>query len=142
MSPNPAKLDAKHDSNGAVTRMELIISTLLRTGMLISLAVVTVGIVVMFAHHPEYRHSREILDHLKSAEYRFPTTIRAIASGVVHGEGRAIILLGVFVLFLTPLLRVAACVITFAHEKDWAFTVITSIVLTFVILSLVLGKAG
>ena len=133
---------ADDKSAAAVTRMELTISTLLRGGILLSLSIVLVGVVLMFAHHPEYFHSRQTLNYLESGKHEFPTSLRSIGEGVMQGQGRAVVMLGVLVLFLTPLVRVAASVITFAIEKDWTFTAITTVVLCFMILSLVLGKAG
>lgn len=119
--------------------MELVISTLLRGGILISLAFVLFGVALMFYHHPEYTHSSEALAHLKSPDYRFPTTLGGVFKSALQGQGRAVILLGVFVLFMTPVLRVAVSVFTFAWSRDWAFTIITSIVLATLVLSLVLG---
>ena len=118
-----------------ITRMERLISTLLRSGIVLSLSFVLVGVVMMFVHNPEYLHSRDTLTYLKSDEYRFPTTIRALFEGVAEGQGRSIVLFGVFVLFLTPIARVIAAGIAFAFEKDWAYTIITLLVLGFVLLS-------
>ncbi len=123
-----------------VTRMELAISSLLRAGILISLALVLTGVVMMYAHHPEYASSAEPLKHLKSTDYKFPNTLSAIFTEAFAGQGRAIVLLGVFVLFMTPVMRVAVSIITFLLEKDWKFVVITSVVLGTLLLSLVLGK--
>ena len=130
------------NSTTAITRMERTISSLLRGGIVVSLSLVLIGVIVMFVHHPEYAHSRETLNYLKGSDYHFPTSIGDIFEGVAQGQGRAIVMLGVFVLFLTPLSRVVASVITFAIQKDWTFTAITSLVLCFVIVSLILGKSG
>ena len=117
-----------------ITRMERLISTLLRSGIVLSLSFVLVGVVMMFVHNPEYLHSRDTLTYLKSDEY-LPTTIRALFEGVAEGQGRSIVLFGVFVLFLTPIARVIAAGIAFAFEKDWTYTIITLLVLGFVLLS-------
>lgn len=122
------------------SRLEQTISTLLRTGILISLVLVTSGVVVMFTRHPDYMTSTEILSHLTSEDYQFPTTLGGIFRGAFAGQGRAIVLLGVFVLFLTPVARVAVSVVAFTWERDWTFVAITSVVLAFLLLSLVLGR--
>lgn len=129
------------NATGPITRMELVICTLLRGGIIISLFTVLAGAIVMFVHHPEYAHSRETLSYLKSADCKFPFTAGGVVQGVMHGEGRSIVLLGVFILFLTPLFRVTASVIAFALSKDWVFTAITFVVLCVIGLSLVLGRA-
>ncbi|MCL2330306.1 MAG: DUF1634 domain-containing protein [Phycisphaerae bacterium] len=118
-----------------ITRMEQLISSLLRGGIILSLSLVLIGVVVMFVRHPEYLHSRDTLTYLKGDNYRFPATIHALFKGVIQGQGRSIVLLGVFVLFLTPIARVIATGIAFAFEKDWAYTIITLLVLGFVLLS-------
>jgi uncharacterized membrane protein len=125
-----------------IGRVEIVISTLLRAGILASLFLVLLGVVVMFVRHPDYLRSPEALAHLKSDEYVFPTTITSVFRGVAQGQGRSIILLGVFVLFLTPLLRVVTSIVAYVIEKDWRFVAITSLVLVFLLLSLVLGKIG
>jgi len=130
------------DPAGRITRMEVAISTLLRAGIIISLSIVLLGVIIMYAHHPEYLHSGEPLAHLKSAEYRYPTTLGGIFRSAFAGQGRAIVLLGVFVLFMTPVMRVAVSILTFVWEKDWSFVLVTSVVLVFLLLSLVLGRAG
>jgi uncharacterized membrane protein len=132
----------EESATAPITRMELAISTLLRGGIILSLFTVLAGVIVMFAHHPEYAHSREVLSYLKSADYKFPFTAGGVVLGVMQGEGRSIVLLGVFILFLTPLFRVVASVIAFAISKDWAFTAITFAVLCVIGLSLILGRAG
>lgn len=127
---------------GRVGRIELIISNLLRGGIVVSLGLVLLGVIVMYVHHPDYLSSSEPLAHLKSEAYEFPTTIADIITGVAAGQGRSIILLGVLVLFLTPVLRVVASLIAFAIEKNWRYVLITGLVLTFLLLSLLLGHTA
>lgn len=131
---------SKNDTPNELTRMEITISTLLRIGILASLTVVLTGVIIMFVHHPEYKHSRETLSYLKSADYKSPFTPASLIAGVKRVEGRSIVLLGVLVLFCTPLLRVMASVIAFACAKDWPFTIITLLVLGIVLFSLIAGR--
>lgn len=123
-----------------ISRLEQTISTLLRTGILISLVLVVSGVVIMLVRHPDYMTSTEALNHLTSEDYQFPTTLGGIFRGALAGQGRAIVMLGVFVLFLTPVTRVAVSVVAFTWERDWTFVAITSVVLSFLLLSLVLGR--
>jgi uncharacterized membrane protein len=127
-------------TDNPLSRMEWAISKLLRVGILMSLTLVATGVLVMFIHHPEYTTSTEALAHLTSEDYQFPTTLSGIFRDALAGQGRAIVLLGVFVLFLTPVARVAVSIIAFAWERDWTFVWITSIVMVFLLLSLVLGR--
>lgn len=136
-APRPHPEDA-----GTIGRMELMISTLLRVGILVSLSLVAAGLTITFVHHPEYATSAAELPKLTTDVYAFPTTISSLFNGVASGEGRSMVLLGVFCLFLTPVLRVATSVVAFSIERDWIYTLFTSIVLMFLILSLILGRTG
>ncbi|HEX9145726.1 MAG TPA: DUF1634 domain-containing protein, partial [Candidatus Binatia bacterium] len=42
------------DAEDRVRRVEVVISSLLRAGVLASLALIVVGTLISFAHHPEY----------------------------------------------------------------------------------------
>ena len=125
-----------------IGRLELAISTLLRAGILTSLTLVVAGTIVMFVRHPDYMRSPAALAHLKSHAYSFTASLPEMFRGVAAGQGRSIILLGVFVLFLTPVLRVLTSLIAFIFEKDWSFVIITSLVLIFLLASLLVGHAG
>jgi uncharacterized membrane protein len=102
---------------------------------------VLIGTIVTFAHHPSYLTSNADLSTLKTSD-AFPTTVPDVVRGLVHFEGRAVVMLGLLVLLATPILRVAVSVVTFAQQRDRAFVVITSAVLFLLLLSLGLGKAG
>ena len=54
-------------------------------------------------------------------------------------EPSHVIFLGFVVLVGTPLLRIVASVAVFFVSKDWTFTVITSVVLSILVLSMLLG---
>jgi uncharacterized membrane protein len=113
-------------------RLEVIISVLLRTGVLISAAVVLLGGVCFLSKHaheqPEYH-----VFHGTSEIYRS-------AAGVIHAAGpsncEAIIQLGLLLLILTPVARVAFSLAGFVLEHDGTYVALTSIVLAILIYSL------
>jgi uncharacterized membrane protein len=113
-------------------RLEVIISMLLRTGVIISAVVVLVGGICYLSKHgdeqPEY--------HVFHAT---PATYRTI-SNVIHAAGPsdcgAVIQLGLLLLILTPVARVAFSLVGFGMERDGTYAVITSIVLVILIYSL------
>jgi uncharacterized membrane protein len=113
-------------------RLEVIISVLLRTGVLISAAVVFLGGICFITKHgheqPEYHVFRGT-----------PGIYRSI-SGVIHAAGPsdcgAVIQLGLLLLILTPVARVAFSLAGFAMEHDRTYMVLTSIVLAILIYSL------
>ena len=125
-----------------VRKVELTISNLLRVGVGASLLVVLAGTVVTFAHHPHYLSSRRDLVHLTKPGAEFPHTLPSVIHGVQHSQGRAMVMAGLLLLIATPVLRVAVSILAFVYQRDRTFVVITSVVLTLLIASFVLGKAG
>ena len=122
--------------------VELIISTILRAGVIISLVVVVSGLLLSFFHHHEYLHSRPSLQRLTTPGRAVPRTVGQVISGMRHLRGEAIIMAGLVLLIATPVLRVAVSIFAFIYEKDKAFVVLTSVVLGLLILSFFLGAAG
>ena len=129
------------DSRGAETMkfMEALISRILLGGVLLSMAIVLVGIVLMFAHRSDRIDSAAELKRLTVAA-AFPHTVADVYRGVATGQGRAVIALGLIVLLATPILRVAISLVGFAVERDWTYTAICAIVLVLLALSFFLGK--
>ncbi len=68
-----------------------------------------------------------------------PHTVAAVVSGSGHGDGPALVMLGVLLLIATPVLRVAVSVIGFAIGHDRRFVVITLAVLAVLIGSFAVG---
>jgi uncharacterized membrane protein len=123
--------------------MDRWISWLLRGGVLLSLAFLVIGTVITFVHHPDYLNTAVSTHVLKNpAEGVVPNHIVVIYDMIKQGKGQGYVALGLLILIATPVLRVALSVVTFWLEKDRAFVLITAGVLSLLILSLVLGKAG
>ena len=118
-------------------RLEVIISVLLRTGVLLSAAVVLLGGICFLTRHgheqPEYQ-----VFHGTPAIYRS-------VSGVIHAVGPsncpAVIQLGLLLLILTPVARVAFSLAGFALERDGTYVALTFIVFAILIYSLI-GTPG
>lgn len=125
-----------------VRRVELLISLLLRTGVLTSLLVVVAGTVVTFANHPSYLSSHRELESLTGSAAVFPHTPGAVARGVRDGDGPAIVTAGLLILIATPVVRVAVSILAFVYQRDRRFVVITSVVLALLLASFALGRAG
>jgi len=65
----------------------------------------------------------------------------AVALGVPHPSiGQGIVVVGLLVLLITPVLRVAVSIIAFLVERDRAFVFFTTTVLLLLLLSFVLGR--
>ncbi len=123
-------------------RVELAISNLLRIGVAASLAVIVIGTVISFVHHPGYLQSADDLSALTAPGKAIPNTLHDTLQGIAELRGQSIVTAGLLMLIATPVLRVAVSVIAFIIQKDRTFTIITAIVFGLLLLSFLLGKAG
>jgi uncharacterized membrane protein len=114
-------------------RIEIILGNLLRTGVLISAAVVLLGASIYLSRHAhdpaDYRVFRG-----EPSEYR---TIRGVIQSVIkdRGRGQGLIQLGLLLLIATPIARVAFSVAGFAIERDRLYVAFTLIVLAVLLYS-------
>ncbi|MBN9492771.1 DUF1634 domain-containing protein [bacterium] len=125
-----------------VRQTELAISVLLRVGVVISIAIIIAGTIVTFISHPDYLTSADAYHRVTGASAGFPTTPAAIYHGLLDFQGGAIVMIGLYLLILTPVMRVGVSIIAFAHERDRAFVAITAFVFLMLVGSLVLGKGS
>jgi uncharacterized membrane protein len=113
-------------------RIEVILGNLLRTGVLLSAAVVLAGACVYL-----HRHAHEPADYRvfrgEPSEFR---TIPGVIQSVINGRGRGLIQLGLLILIATPIARVAFSVVGFAIERDRMYVAFTLIVLAVLLYSL------
>ncbi len=129
-----------------LTWMEMAISYALRAGVLLSAAVILVGILSFaLTQNTGYvrvlpNHLRDILTfHQTSGPGFFPTALPAILQGAMAGKPYAIIGLGMLLLILTPVVRVALSVLFFLAQRDWLYVGITLFVLAVLTFSLFMG---
>jgi uncharacterized membrane protein len=132
--------------------MEEVIGDVLRYGVLLSFAVVLLGVVLLVVqgstgyagNHVAGRSRLQALTdyHAAGGSARWPLTPTDVVTGVAHGRPYAVIALGLLILIATPVIRVGASVIAFAWEKDRTYVVITSYVFIVLIVSFVIGKGG
>ncbi len=103
----------------------------LRVGVFTSVSVMLLGLIIsMTRNHP---------DVTKMATQSFNPDYARILADAAHGHGLALIELGIFLLVLTPILRVASSMAIFAaHEHDWLYSAVTLLVLTLTLVSLLL----
>lgn len=129
---SPAEAAAMEEK---VRKVELVISMVLRVGVLVSVLIIMVGLGLMFAHHPAYRpiHGRFSYRELTSKTASFPDSFSSMGRSISRGSGQGIVVLGVLVLILTPVLRVAVGVLSFVYEKDPPMTIVTLYVLVVLV---------
>ena len=139
-SPEQALGREPEPEDALVRRAELIISGVLRAGVLTSLLLILVGTLVTFLHHPEYASSPAEWVRLTRPGAAGPRSLREVATGILAFRGQAIVAAGLLVLILTPVLRVAVSILAFVLQRDRTYVVITSVVLLLLLLSFVLGR--
>ena len=125
-----------------VRSVELLISNLLRIGVTTSLVLVVIGTVLTFARHPSYTSTPADLQRLTQPGAAFPHTLKDVFDGALHLRGQGVVAIGLLVLLITPVLRVAVAVVAFEYQGDRVYVVLTTTVLLLLLLSFVLGLAG
>ncbi len=113
-------------------RVEGIIGTLLRWGVIVSAAVVVLGGIEFLLRYggtsPDYRMFRGEPTDLRH--------VQGIVSDALSLRGRGLIQLGLLLLIATPIARVAFSVAAFAKQRDRAYVLITIIVLSILLYSI------
>jgi len=112
-----------------VEEMEIIISKVLRIGILLSAVIIFIGL-SMFLVTGKSGYTRNY----------FPTNPLEILRGIISLKSYSIILTGILILILTPVFRVGVSIIVFFQEKDFLYVKITSLVFIILLVSFVLGK--
>ena len=71
-----------------------------------------------------------------------PHTFSSIIAGTVQLKPYAVIMTGIFLLILTPVLRVVVSIYAFAKEHDRLYANITTAVLIILVIAMVIGYYG
>jgi uncharacterized membrane protein len=130
------KMDERPENQYASEhRLELFIGNFLRYSVFVVVAVVALGAVLYLPSHYAFVIDRSTFTGEPSG-FRSVTGIIGLA---LHGEALAVIQLGLVLLILTPILRVALSAIAFVKEKDRLYVSITLLVLGLLLYSLVAG---
>ncbi len=120
-----------------IRKTELVISGVLRGGVLLSVAVILAGVC--------YYYALRLLGRLPPQT--FPDTLAEVGAGLRAAQPMAIVTAGLLVLLATPVLRVAVSIAAFAIEKDRTYVIITAVVLAILLFSIFgigayLGRPG
>lgn len=112
-----------------IEEMEIIISNFLKFGVMLSAAIIFIGLVILI-----------ITGNSGYAGDYYPKNPVEILKGFLVFKPYAIILMGLLVLILTSVFRVGVSIIVFFKEKDFLYVKITALVFTILIVSFILGK--
>jgi uncharacterized membrane protein len=113
-------------------RLEVIISVLLRTGVVLAAAVVLLGGICFLYKHGAEQPQYHVF-HATAASFR---SVPAIVHAVKPAECQAVIQFGLLLLILTPMARVAFSLAGFALERDGTYVILTFVVLAILLYSL------
>lgn len=108
--------------------VELVIGKIMRIGVLFSAAVMILGFAMFL-----------ITGNSGYPATSFPTTLPTIWQGLISFKAYAYMMTGIYLLILTPVLRVVISIYAFYQEKDMLYVKITSLVLLILIISVIVG---
>jgi uncharacterized membrane protein len=112
--------------------IQVILGTLLRVGVILSMSVVFVGAVLYLINN-----SYHLVDYAEfkpgSGNY---SSMAQVWAGLKAHDGAAIIQMGTLLLIFTPITRVVFSVFSFLIERDYLYVVIGMFVLSVILFSL------
>jgi len=114
-------------------QIEVLVGTLLRSGVVLSAGVVLLGGAIYLLHYagaaPDYRVFKGEPSDLRS--------VPGIVTGLFSLHGRSVIQFGLLLLIATPIARVAFSAVAFFLQRDHTYVWVTLIVLTILLWSLI-----
>ncbi|HLK85089.1 MAG TPA: DUF1634 domain-containing protein [Candidatus Binataceae bacterium] len=114
---------------------------LLRTILVAAIVLLLAGLIVMAWHNPGQYVAR--FHRLQShTRYENRQSLAYLASTAIGGNSRSIMTLGLMVLTLVPLVRVAFCFLLFLRERDGIYVMLTAYVLIGLVVGVILGRVG
>lgn len=113
---------------------------LLRTILIAAMIILVAGLVMTYTFAPDYYVQRyhEVQQGRLIGKEKFGLLFDRIREGNPH----AVLTIGLFVLTLVPLVRVAFCFILFLRERDYTYVVFTAYVLAGLIVGVLVGRIG
>ena len=118
-----------------VRTVEKAVGIVLRTGVILSAAIICAGLALLAAKGVISNDMR--ID----AAIAYPRSLGALMAGILALDPASVISLGLLALIATPFVRVAVSMVAFALERDWRYLAITALVLAILIVGILLGKA-
>ncbi len=119
------------------TDIQTIIGWVLRTGVMLSIAIVIVGGTLYLC-----RHGHDIANYSTFKGMPDFVKLSGIINGILTFRGRAIIQGGIILLIATPIIRVAFSAVGFVFERDYLYTCISLLVLLIIFMSMLSGHTA
>ncbi len=113
--------------------LQSVIGYILRWGVWIAMGVSLLGGIIYLYHHgQEQIHYGTFVEQ----DHSIMDMLRSTFNSITGWHGRGIIMLGIMLLFATPLVRLLFSLIGFILEKDRLYIIITLIVLAIIFTSI------
>lgn len=125
--PSSSKPSDEQHTPQATGSIYNIIGWVLQGGVILSAAVILLGLVMMSLQPDKFAPQKLQI---------FPQTFGQVWAGLLLLNPQAVISLGLLLLIATPVVRVAVSIAAFAVEHDWRFVVITIVVLLILLFSI------
>jgi uncharacterized membrane protein len=135
------------NNEAQVVRAELLISWALRIGVIACGIIIALGLVsrLFGIGAPETQSMGGLIHDMlgggEVAGLHATASPGVLLNGILHWQPDVLINAGLLLLIALPILRVALTTLIFLYERDWAFVVITLVVLCVLLSGLFLGKA-
>jgi uncharacterized membrane protein len=118
-----------------LAKVERALSYVLLIGVVVASLLIIFGLVIAFIHTKSTLSANYKVK--TSRTYHFGHNPKEIISNILAFNGVGFIEVGLYVLILTPVLRVFSCVVTFIYAKNIYFVLITAFVLIVLVASLI-----
>ena len=113
---------------------------LLRTILIVAMIALVAGLVMAYTFAPDYyvqRYHEVRQGHLIAGK-----NLAVLFDRIRDRNPHAVLTLGLFVLTLVPLARVAFCFILFIRERDYTYVALAAFVLAGLIVGVLVGSVG
>jgi uncharacterized membrane protein len=133
-----------NSENSRLFSVELLISTILRYGVLVCTGIMGVGLLGRLTSFGSTSESTEqVIQTLLKGELlkepTLPQTVNQLTQELAGFRADAIMAVGLALLISLPMIRVGTTLILFILEKDWKFVAITGMVFSVLIASIWIG---
>jgi uncharacterized membrane protein len=124
------------DSGPSDHAVEQVIGRLLQIGVFAAATVAIIGAIFVLIQHgsaaPAFTEFRAAPAHL--------TSLGGIVRGVREMRSESLVQLGIVLLIMTPMLRVAFTLVAFVLQRDRVYVAITSLVLALLLYGIAFGR--
>jgi uncharacterized membrane protein len=113
---------------------------ILRVILILSTIILTVGVAQAIAFAPDFYLRR--FQAIQHGQLHVREGFAQLMDGMRQGDPHAVMTVGLYVLTLVPLARVAFTFVLFLKQRDWVYVAATAYVLAGLVVGVILGRVG